>query len=286
MSSISAKDWKSVWELLTSGIRDYVRKNGFTDVVLGLSGGMDSALVAALAVDALGKDHVHGVMMPSPWSSEGSITDSEALAANLGMETFTVPISPMMEAFEKALAPAFAGRERDVTEENIQSRIRGVIMMSFSNKFHWMLLATGNKSEVAAGYCTMYGDTCGGLAPIADLYKTEVYQLAQWFNHAEWQTDVKFTGQIANFNVERGVHHDVVRRGGDVGKFHLHLGTNVFHFQRIDGLPRVAVAFQRQLQHAVDNALFSMRKFATFHFSRKASIAAEQVINGDKYQTW
>ena len=96
MSSIPAKDWKSVWELLTSGIRDYVRKNGFTDVVLGLSGGMDSALVAALAVDALGKDHVHGVMMPSPWSSEGSITDSEALAANLGMETFTVPISPMM----------------------------------------------------------------------------------------------------------------------------------------------------------------------------------------------
>ena len=185
MSSIPAKDWKSVWELLTSGIRDYVRKNGFTDVVLGLSGGMDSALVAALAVDALGKDHVHGVMMPSPWSSEGSITDSEALAANLGMETFTVPISPMMEAFEKALAPAFAGRERDVTEENIQSRIRGVIMMSFSNKFHWMLLATGNKSEVAAGYCTMYGDTCGGLAPIADLYKTEVYQLAQWFNERE-----------------------------------------------------------------------------------------------------
>lgn len=157
MSSIPAKDWKSVWELLTCGIRDYVRKNGFTDVVLGLSGGMDSALVAALAVDALGKDHVHGVMMPSPWSSEGSITDSEALAANLGMETFAVPISPMMEAFEKALAPAFAGRERDVTEENIQSRIRGVIMMSFSNKFHWMLLATGNKSEVAPGIARCMG---------------------------------------------------------------------------------------------------------------------------------
>lgn len=185
MSSIPAKDWKSVWELLTSGIREHVRKNGFTDVVLGLSGGMDSALVAALAVDALGKEHVHGVMMPSPWSSEGSITDSEALASNLGMETFTVPISPMMEAFEKALAPAFAGKERDVTEENIQSRIRGVVLMSFSNKFGWMLFATGNKSELAAGYCTMYGDTCGGLAPISDLYKTEVYQLAQWFNERE-----------------------------------------------------------------------------------------------------
>ena len=114
MSSIPAKDWKSVWELLTSGIRDYVRKNGFADVVLGLSGGMDSALVAALAVDALGKDHVHGVMMPSPWSSEGSITDSEALAANLGMETFTVPISPMMEAFEKALAQLQKMRGREV----------------------------------------------------------------------------------------------------------------------------------------------------------------------------
>ncbi|WP_308774967.1 NAD(+) synthase [uncultured Bilophila sp.] len=185
MSSIPAKDWKSVWELLASGIREHVRQNGFTDVVLGLSGGMDSALVAALAVDALGKEHVHGVMMPSPWSSEGSITDSEALAANLRMETFTVPISPMMEAFEKALAPAFAGKERDVTEENIQSRIRGVVLMSFSNKYHWMLFATGNKSELAAGYCTMYGDTCGGLAPIADLYKTEVYQLAQWFNERE-----------------------------------------------------------------------------------------------------
>ena len=113
MSSIPAKDWKTVWGLLTSGIHEHVRKNGFTDVVLGLSGGMDSALVAALAVDALGKEHVHGVMMPSPWSSEGSITDSELLAANLGMETFTVPIAPMLDAFELALAPAFAGKGRD-----------------------------------------------------------------------------------------------------------------------------------------------------------------------------
>ena len=190
MSSIPAKDWKTVWGLLTSGIHEHVRKNGFTDVVLGLSGGMDSALVAALAVDALGKEHVHGVMMPSPWSSEGSITDSELLAANLGMETFTVPIAPMLDAFEKALAPAFAGKERDVTEENIQARIRGVILMSFSNKFRWMLMATGNKSELAAGYCTMYGDMCGSLAPIADLYKTEVYQLARWFNEREGKLSI------------------------------------------------------------------------------------------------
>lgn len=182
---IPDKDWKAVWELLTSGIRERVRGSGFTDVVLGLSGGMDSALVAALAVDALGKEHVHGVMMPSPWSSEGSIADSEALAANLGMETCTVPIAPMMDAFDKALAPAFAGKARDVTEENIQSRIRGVVLMSFSNKFGWLLLATGNKSELAAGYCTMYGDMCGALAPIADLYKTEVYKLAAWYNERE-----------------------------------------------------------------------------------------------------
>lgn len=182
---IPAKDWKAVWELLASGIRERVRGSGFTDVVLGLSGGMDSALVAALAVDALGKERVHGVMMPSPWSSEGSIADSQALAANLGMETFTVPIAPMMEAFDGALAPAFAGKGRDVTEENIQSRIRGVILMSFSNKFGWLLLSTGNKSELAVGYCTLYGDMCGALAPIADLYKTEVYQLAAWYNGRE-----------------------------------------------------------------------------------------------------
>lgn len=183
--SLPVKEWESVWNVLASGIREHVRGNGFSDVVLGLSGGMDSALVAALAVDALGKDHVHGVMMPSPWSSEGSITDSEALAAGLGMEIFTVPIAPMIDAFEKALAPAFADRERDVTEENIQSRVRGVILMSFSNKFGWMLLTTGNKSELAVGYCTMYGDMCGSLAPIADLYKTEVYQLAAWYNGRE-----------------------------------------------------------------------------------------------------
>ena len=187
---IPAKDWGAVWTLLASGIREHVRGNGFTDVVLGLSGGMDSALVAALAADALGSDHVHGVMMPSPWSSEGSVTDSRQLAENLGISVQTVAIAPLMQAFDQALAPAFVGRERDVTEENIQSRIRGVILMSLSNKFRWMLLATGNKSELAAGYCTLYGDTCGSLAPIADLYKTEVYQLAEWFNRREGRTAI------------------------------------------------------------------------------------------------
>ena len=129
------------------------------------------------------------------------------------------------------------------------------------------------------------------IAPVL-IFITRVFQrrihqqLTQRLNHAEWQTDVKFTGQIANFNVERGVHHNVVRGGGDIGKFHLHLGTDVFHFQRIDGLPRVAVAFQRQLQHAVDNALFRVRKFAAFHFRRETTVTTEQVVYGDKYQTW
>lgn len=182
MTSIPVKDWGTVWERLVAGLRTYTGNNGFTDVVLGLSGGMDSALVAALAVDALGKEHVHGVLMPSPWSSSGSITDAELLAERLGISTQTVSIAPLMQAFETALAPVFAEKDADVTEENLQSRIRGVLLMAMSNKFGWMVLTTGNKSELAVGYCTLYGDMCGALAPIADLYKTEVYALADWYN--------------------------------------------------------------------------------------------------------
>lgn len=182
MTTIPAKNWGAVREQLVTGIRSYVRNNGFTDVVLGLSGGMDSALVAALAVDALGKECVHGILMPSPWSSSGSITDAELLAERLGIGTQTVPIAPLMQAFERALTPMFAGKGADVTEENLQSRIRGVLLMAMSNKFGWMVLTTGNKSELAVGYCTLYGDMCGALAPIADLYKTEVYALADWYN--------------------------------------------------------------------------------------------------------
>lgn len=181
-TSDADRDWKLVWDTLVIGVREHVRKNGFSDVVLGLSGGMDSSLVAAVAVDALGRDHVHGVLMPSPWSSAGSVSDALALASNLGIATDSIAIAPMMSAYEAALAPVFAGLAEDVTEENLQSRIRGTILMAFSNKFKWMLLATGNKSELAVGYCTLYGDLSGGLAPIGDLYKTEVYALADWYN--------------------------------------------------------------------------------------------------------
>ena len=173
-----------VWHALVLGTRDYARKCGFTRAVLGLSGGIDSALTAAIAVEALGADHVLGVLMPSPFSSRGSIDDSLALAARLGIETLTLPIEPAMQAFDDTLRDAFAGAPRDVTEENIQARIRGNLLMALSNKRGALLLTTGNKSELAVGYCTLYGDMSGGLAVIADVPKTMVYRVARWLNQS------------------------------------------------------------------------------------------------------
>ena len=167
---------------LTLGTRDYVRKNGFTDVVIGLSGGIDSALVAAVAVEALGADHVHGVSMPSRYSSEGSKSDAAALAKNLGIEMLTIPIEPAFDAYLRMTSSAFAGRAADLTEENLQSRVRGTTLMALSNKFGWMVLTTGNKSELAVGYFTLYGDSVGGFAVIKDIFKTDVYALARRVN--------------------------------------------------------------------------------------------------------
>jgi NAD+ synthase (glutamine-hydrolysing) len=171
-----------IWNALVLGVRDYVRKTRFEKVLLGLSGGIDSALTAAIAVDAVGADHVLGVMMPSLYSSTGSVDDSSELAVNLGIRTLTLPISEIMYTYEHVLADAFHGYPPDVTEENIQSRIRGNLLMALSNKFGSMLLTTGNKSELAVGYCTLYGDMNGGLAVIADLPKTMVYRVAAWRN--------------------------------------------------------------------------------------------------------
>lgn len=176
------EDLVTVWRALVLGTRDYVTKCGFTDVVLGLSGGIDSALTACIAVEALGPAHVHGVAMPSRYSSDHSLADAHSLARNLGIDYQVIPIGPMHEAFEKHLTPAFRGRPPDTTEENVQARIRGNILMSLSNKFGWLLLTTGNKSELAVGYCTLYGDMCGGLAVISDVPKTMVYKLARWLN--------------------------------------------------------------------------------------------------------
>jgi NAD+ synthase (glutamine-hydrolysing) len=175
-------DEAEIWNALTLGVRDYARKTGFAKVLLGLSGGIDSALTAAIAADALGPENVLGVMMPSVYSSEGSVTDSEELARNLGIKILTLGISPIMRAFDEALSPAFRGAAPDVTEENIQSRIRGALLMAISNKHGALLLTTGNKSEMSVGYCTLYGDMNGGLAVIADLPKMMVYRLCHWRN--------------------------------------------------------------------------------------------------------
>ncbi|MDP9127305.1 MAG: NAD+ synthase [Pseudomonadota bacterium] len=172
----------AIYEALMTGLRDYVDKNNFPGVVLGLSGGVDSALTAALAVDALGADRVRGVMLPSPYTSNNSIGDSLTIARTLRFRLDNIPITAPMETFAELLAEPFAGYPHDVTEENIQSRIRGLILMALSNKFGAMVLSTGNKSENAVGYATLYGDMCGGFAVLKDVYKTQVYALARWRN--------------------------------------------------------------------------------------------------------
>jgi NAD+ synthase (glutamine-hydrolysing) len=173
---------ESIYKALILGLRDYVKKCGFKSVVLGLSGGIDSALVAALAVAALGKDKVVGVAMPSRFSSDHSVKDAKQLAKNLGIEFHIVPIGDVHDAYEKTLAPAFKDTTNGVTEENLQARVRGALLMAFSNKFNHLLLTTGNKSEIAVGYCTLYGDMCGGLAVISDVPKTTVWELSRWIN--------------------------------------------------------------------------------------------------------
>ncbi len=171
-----------LWDALVLGVRDYVGKNGFPGVLLGLSGGIDSALVLAIAVDALGADKVRTVMMPSPYTADISWLDAREMAQRLGVRYDEISIAPMFESFKAALASEFAGRPEDTTEENIQARIRGVLLMALSNKFGSIVLTTGNKSEMATGYCTLYGDMAGGFAVIKDVLKTRVFDLARWRN--------------------------------------------------------------------------------------------------------
>ena len=177
-----ASDLDRVYEALVVGTRDYVHKNGFTDVVIGLSGGIDSSIVAAIAVDALGAEHVHGVAMPSRYSSQGSLDDAEKLATALGIDHRVVSIEPAFGAYLEMLQPSCTGRDADLTEENLQSRVRGMTLMALSNKFGWMVLTTGNKSEMAVGYFTIYGDSAGGYAIIKDVFKTQVFALCRRIN--------------------------------------------------------------------------------------------------------
>jgi NAD+ synthase (glutamine-hydrolysing) len=168
-----------IFAALVLGTRDYVQKNGFKHVVIGLSGGIDSALVAAVAVEALGRENVTGVTMPSPYSSSGTRRDARRLAKNLGIEFLTLPISPVFRGFRRTLAKPFKGLKEDATEENIQARIRGTLLMALSNKFGWLVLTTGNKSEIGVGYSTLYGDMAGGFAVLKDVPKTVVYEIAR-----------------------------------------------------------------------------------------------------------
>ena len=181
-------EWEQDYRCMVEGLRDYLRKSGFTSALLGLSGGVDSAIVAAIAVDALGADNVRCVMMPSQFTSHRSFEDAEKVAKNLGCHYQTVPVNQVRQAVTNTLAPLFDGHKPDLTEENIQSRLRGLLLMALSNKFGEMLLSTGNKSELAVGYATIYGDMAGGYNPIKDLYKSRVFQTCRWrnANHRAW----------------------------------------------------------------------------------------------------
>ena len=188
------------WAALVVGVRDYLGKNGFPGAIIGLSGGIDSALVLAVAVDALGADKVRTVMMPSPYTAEISWVDARDMAARLGVRYEEIAIEPMFDAFRASLAPQFAGRAEDTTEENLQARIRGTLLMALSNKFGSIVLTTGNKSEMATGYCTLYGDMAGGFAVIKDVAKTLVYRLAEWKNR---QPTIRADGSVGPVIPER-----------------------------------------------------------------------------------
>lgn len=220
-------DEASAYEALVLGTRDYVHKCGFKQVIVALSGGIDSALTAAIAVDALGPENVVGVGMPSPYSSQGSIDDARDLAKTLGIRFELLCITEIFESFKKTLRQQFANHKEDVTEENIQSRIRGTLMMAFSNKFGALVLSTGNKSEMAVGYCTLYGDMAGGLAVIADVPKTMVYRLSRYVNSrrpvipqptidkppsAELRPDQKDTDSLPEYEILDPILEDYVEK--------------------------------------------------------------------------
>jgi len=257
------EDEAAVWEAIVCALRDYTGKNGIDSVVLGVSGGIDSALTAALAVDALGPESVTGIAMPSDFSSPASLADAQALAESLAFKLLVLPIASAVEAFEDTLAEPFAGTSRGVAEENLQARARGMLLMAYSNKFGSIVLATSNKSETAVGYATLYGDMVGGISPIKDLPKTWVYRLARWRNasegrevipansierppSAELRPDQLDTDSLPPYDVLDSVLEAYVERG---------LGAD--EIRRETGMDAATV---RKIIHMVDRAEYKRRQ--------------------------
>ena len=277
----------SIYAALVLGTRDYIRKCGFQKAIVGLSGGIDSALTAAIAVDAVGAENVIGVGMPSQYSSEGSITDARELAANLGVRFEILPISEIFSSFKGTLRPVFDGMKEDVTEENIQSRIRGSLLMALSNKFGALVLSTGNKSELGVGYCTLYGDMAGGLAVINDVPKTLVYRLSRYVNSrkpvipesslekppsAELRPDQKDTDSLPPYEILDAILEDYVeqsRSAEDIAREH------GFSLALVKNVIRMVERNEYKRQQAAPGIKISPKAFG---YGRRFPIAAKADI--------
>ena len=280
-------DEASVYSALVLGTRDYITKCGFKKAIVGLSGGIDSALTAAIAVDAIGAENVIGVGMPSEYSSEGSITDARELAQNLGIRFEVLPIGDIFHEFKGTLRPVFAGKKEDVTEENIQSRIRGSLLMAMSNKFGALVLSTGNKSELGVGYCTLYGDMAGGLAVIADVPKTLVYRLSRYVNSrkpvipqsslekppsAELRPDQKDTDSLPPYEILDAILEDYVeqsRSAEDIAREH------DFDLPLVKSVIRMVERNEYKRQQAAPGLKISPKAFG---YGRRFPIAAKADI--------
>jgi NAD+ synthase/NAD+ synthase (glutamine-hydrolysing) len=282
-----AGDDALVYAALVLGTRDYVRKCGFRQVILGLSGGIDSALTAAIATDALGPENVIGVGMPGPYSSQGSIDDARTLAQNLGIRFETLCISEIFESYKKSLAKVFAGQKEDETEENLQSRARGSLLMAMSNKFGAIVLSTGNKSELGVGYCTLYGDMVGGLAVISDVPKTMVYRLSRYVNSlrpvipqssidkppsAELRPDQKDSDSLPPYEVLDAILEDYVEDSHSADQIAAERGFDVSLVRRVI---RMVERSEYKRQQAAPGLKISAKAFG---YGRRFPIAAKADI--------
>jgi NAD+ synthetase len=279
-----ASDEASVYAALVRGIRDYVRKCGFRQVIIGLSGGIDSALTAAIATEALGPDNVIGVGMPGPYSSPGSVADARSLAQNLGIRFKLLEIGNIFESYKKTLAGVFAGRKEDETEENIQSRARGTLLMALSNKLGAIVLSTGNKSELGVGYCTLYGDMVGGLAVISDVPKTMVYRLSHYVNSrtavipqasldkppsAELRADQKDSDTLPPYDVLDAILEDYVEDSHTADQIAADRGFDVSLVRRVI---RMVERSEYKRQQAAPGLKISAKAFG---YGRRFPIAAK-----------